>query len=385
MPNQLLSNGELSRNLKGELERSNILIDQPGTYTHSLITPFINNISSVNTNVLNYYNRGILELATDEDLTEKASEFGVNRGFNNSLVDTSQNNFNVFITNGTASEFALDTSQPIVIPKTNLTIRDNDGNEYVALSNIVIQPDAFAGFTGISAASSQIDNVPPNTINTVFVVVDDNITNLNPAKADEIEFGCNNNRSITSDGVVATDQLLRRRAFLRINAMNNTNIDALRLALEQYGITEVTFLRDHFGFGTLGLIVRVGESPLLSQESLTKLNNIVTNIVPFARVIVPESLIVRFTLEAQFDDGSQVAETKDEIYGTVQDYFDNLDLGQSINPTDIESAIANIENVLKIKLRCMSIDGRKCNVRKQFALQDQIFVLDDTDPITYTA
>jgi uncharacterized phage protein gp47/JayE len=181
-----------------------------------------------------------------------------------------------------------------------------------------------------------------------------------------------------------TDSDLRDRAILRVNAMNNTNEDAIRLALRDIGITDVTMKRDMYGFGTIGIIVRINNSPKISLTTANTLNNIVTNICPGARIVVPEYMAVQLVLNVEFANINQIDSTKTSIYNNIVTYFNNLGPGDSLRPDNISQTIQSVNNVTSVDIRCIFIDGRKAVVGTQTALSDQNFVLASDAPITYT-
>lgn len=384
MPNVLLNNDELIELIETEHDRSGVDSSVPLTFTNSLTEPYKISISRVNDQVSQYYNRNILELATDADLDEKVVEYGVERSSPSLASDDTYTNFNIFILDGLANEFALDINSPLVIPADAITVRDINGNEYIVNSEIVIEPEASSGFAPITATTTETGEVGAGEIN-VCIVQFDQIANFDPTKTEGLVFGCRNNKALVSEYADDSDQSLRDRAILRINSMNNTNEDALRLALLNYGIDDVTFKRNMFGFGTIGILVRIGGTAQISETTVTTLNNIIANVTPGARIIVPEYMVVNLALDAEFADGTLSDDTKIEILNSVITYFGELDPGMALDPTAITDVITNITNVSKATLRCMKIDGRKCVLKKQMALSDQQYVLDEVEPIVYVA
>jgi hypothetical protein len=385
MPNQIFSSADLSKLIDSELSKGGIDASIPGTFTNSLVQPFKVAISTSNGNIINLYNRSILELATAKDLEEKVLEFGISRNTDVSNIQETSDNFYVYIKTGIASDYTLDITSPLVIPKENIRAADVNGNSYIINDDIILQPNSNTAFASIFSVNNINIAIPQGTITTLEYIIDDNIINLNPAKANDLILGASNSKAIGAQTVSLSDSELRRKAYLRINSMNNNNEDAIRLALEQYNISDITFRYDHFGFGTLGILIRIGGSTALSRSSLDKLNNVVTNIVPFARVIVPEELVVKLQIDVKFNDGSKVSASKDNILVMIQNYFLDLNIGNYMDPADIISLIQTDENVLKSSIRCIFIDNRKAIIRRQYALSDQIFVLDQVTPIEYTS
>jgi len=383
MANAVISTFEIQNEIISQLQAANFDPDNDLT-VGALVGPFNDAIGTVNDQVINSRNRNILIYATGSDLEEKAAEFGVTKDNQSPPYDNTFTNFYVALRVGTAKDYTLDKNAPLVIPSNAISINDIDGNSFVAADDLLIEPDSFSVYSPISALENIAGGVPAGTI--VVCSVDINLVeNLDPAKAAALSFSCSNTSALTQSSTILTDTDLRDAALLRINSMNNTNRDAIRLALRSVGIEDITFKQDMFGYGTLGVIVRIGGSPRLSTAVIKNINNLLANVSPFTRVVEPEVISVKFTAYVTYKDATLITQTQSEILSSLRNYFLTFDLGSSLDPIAINELMTNITNVDTFEIKCIFLDGRPCVRTRQNALSDQIFSLDETTPMVFVA
>jgi len=384
MPNTLKDGSELRQDTIEKLNRVGYDVENSPS-TSALINPMLELLSELTNTVVRYYNRSVLLLATDEDLEEKASEFNITRETSDAPSDNSETNFHIDIVTGKARDYVLDINSPLVIPPNAISISDDDDNTYTISESVVIEPDSFSDYLPISANFTTDTDITANSISNIIVDYD-MISNLDPTKVDNLEFTCNNNEAILSSSSISTDQEIKDAAYLRVNSMNNANTDAIRLQLKKMGINNVTFKKDMFGAGTLGLILTVANSSTLSDTAVASINNAIANVTPFARVVVPEVLKVKMKVQADYVDSSKIEQTKTDIKSEIQGYFDTLSMGKPMVPTTIENNVKNIDNVSDFFIRCLKIDDRPALVAIQRIVSDQIFEIDtnEEDSVLFT-
>ena len=386
MPNSLIDSNRIITEVEDQLLKSGYDIDNDPMLS-ALVNPILKLLTTIVNQVARYYNRSVLTLASGEDLQEKSGEFAVSKTDGAVPADSSMTNFHVDIVEGVAKDYALDINSPITIPATAMLITDTEDNTYSVANDVVIEPSAFSGYVGISGNEIVTADIPANAI--INITVDfDLIGNVDPAKIDDLEFKSNNNKSIVATPGLSTDTEIKDAAYLRVNSMNNSNRDAIRLVLKKLGISSITFRKDMFGAGTLGIILTVGQSSALSETAISIINNTVANVTPFARVVVPEVLKIRMTVEAAFADAATIEDSKTAIKQIVQEYFDGLQMGKQLVPENIKNAVeSGVENVTSFKFRCIFIDDRPVLISPQPSLSDQIFEFDGDadDSILFTA
>jgi hypothetical protein len=382
MPNQLIDTEEIVEKVTDQIENAGYDIDTPASFTGALITPLLDALSDINDNVISSYNRSVLGLAVNEDLEEKTVEFAVAKNSPVQLFDDTHDNFHVFMAANTAKFYAIDQNSPITIPATAVQISSTDGNTWSVTEDIVFEPDAFSAFVPI--ISNEALNVAVGIGAIGAITVDYTaVINLDLTKSDELQFGCKNNKIISPETVIENDADLRSAAVLRINSMNNTNRDAIRLVLTKYGITDIEFHQDAFGNGTLGVLIRSANSTRFAESTIKSLNNILTNISPGSRILEPDLLVVRFIFDATYIDPADIDNTKAEILTNLNTYFNGLNRGSPISPDVIIETMQNINNVRTFNINCIFVDDRKVVTTRQNALADQLFVLDEDAPISY--
>lgn len=384
MPNTLLNSTELIDMMEEEFDSQGFVVNSPLSYANSAFNPVKTAITRVNDRVVGAYNRYILEFATGEDLAEKVAEFGVSRQSPTAPADSTFTNFNVYFLKGVSRDYLIDKYQNLVIPKDNVTISDTDGYSYTITEDLVFEPNAFSAYTPIVASSTTKSVISVNTITVVSIRGLENLTNVDLTKLEDMQFGCTNAKAIIATTRITTDVELRNQAFLRIHSMNNTNEDAILLALRTYGITDVTFKRDMYGFGTIGVLVKINGSALISETTASTLDSVIRNVCPTAKIVLPEFLIVNMSISATFDDETLIDQTKAQIFTDVTSYFTNLEIGQGINSNSIQDIIRRVSNVENATVRCIKVDGRMCILGMQRALADQLFVLSANTPISYS-
>ena len=342
----------------------------------ALISPILELVGSSIRQVVNYYNRNVLMLASGSDLTEKVYEFGITKQNGAVPVDDTFTNFHVDIMTGIAKDYIIDINSPLVIPAEHVIITDINDNTYTINTPISINPDASSGYVGITGDDIIVDDIDANTITNITINYN-YVSNLDTTKVDSLEFKCNNNKAIITTPGLLTDADVKDAAYLRIQSMNNSNKDAIILQLKKLGINDVIFKKDMFGAGTLGIILSVGNSSAISESAISIINNTVANVAPFARVVVPEVLKVRLTVESEYADVSKIDESKENIKRIIQEYFDSLILGQSLQPNAfINNVLESTENVTSLKCRCLFIDDRPALITNQTCLSDQVFEFD---------
>lgn len=383
MPNALISSERIITEFDNQMI-SNGFDQYSSPFIASLTDPIKGTIRDIAANLEAYYNRNMLEFAANTDLDEKAAEFGIIRGESGIPFDDTLTNFYVTLKTGLAKDYTLDVNSPLVIPRTAISIVDINGIGYSVPEDLVINPNEASVFSPISANSGVTNSVPVGSITTIFVDYT-KLINFNNTKTD-IDFGCYNNKALTGAINTYSDDGLRDAAFLRIQSMNNTNADAIRFHLANYGITNVKFIKDMFGYGTLGVVLKIGGSPLISSNTIAILNDVLTNICPFVRVVTPDVLTVRLSINVIFSKNTPNIEVvKTDIVNAINEHFLTFEIGQQLNPQIITDKISNISYVEKINIKCMEIDDRPCLLTIQPALDDQIFALSLNSPITFTA
>ncbi len=381
MPNSFLQRIDVSNEIDNQLLASGFDTNADPVLS-ALMSPLKDAMGDVIDQQISQYNRAVLALCSERDLDEKAMEFGVRRGSIGVPFDDTFTNFYVYLTKDKAKDFTLNTDEPLVIPPRALTITDINNSEFFVQTAIVIEPESSTGFAPIIGTSAGSISVGANSLTKIKVDLT-LIQNANPTKVQGLTFGCNNKKVIGVPNPIVSDQDLRDAAFLRINSMNNTNRDAIRLALNRVGISDIRFKQDMFGVGTLGVVVRIGNSSKISSTTIRAINNILTNIVPFARVVEPETLLVKLSVRIGYKASADIISTKTQVMTTIQGYFRELDIGNYLDPMEIENRVNNIETVEDFKINCVFIDDRPCIKSRQPAMEDQIYMLDANEPITY--
>jgi hypothetical protein len=383
MPNTLLNADKVTDELNQQLTNGGYDVEN-SPFAAGLVTPFNEVVEDIVNQVRSYYNRSVLSLATGTDLEEKAVEFSVTKGVTGIPFDDTYTNFNVSINEGVAKDYTVDINAPLIIQANAITITDTSGNQYSAAANVIIDPETFSGYIPINATSSITGGVAANTITNCDIDLS-SVLNLDPTKIENIAFSCNNNKALTSPNPTVTDDQIKDESFRRINSMNNTNEDALTLALNKFGIFDITYKRDMFGYGTLGIVVKIDGNPLISDSTIIVLNNIISNITPFVRIVVPDVMVVKLTVRATYVEGTVIEDAKNSILSTIQTHFAQLDLGDPLQLGPLKDSVLALEEVDSFDIICTFVDDRAVLNVTQRILSDQIFALAEETPILYTA
>jgi uncharacterized phage protein gp47/JayE len=354
--------------LLSQMTSAGLVVTTDVTLT-GLVDVFSARLSELYTNQDSILNAFRLTTAAGTSLDILANDKGITRYRSNSISDLSTTNFKFYLPIGkVGADYALDMNLPLVIPA-GQQISGGDWT-FITTESAIIMPDANSGYCGIQAIVRINADVIVNSLLTHSVSLP-SIGNIDMTKSPQIM--CKNDRTIVVQPIVETDAALRMRVLNRVNSMNNSNNDAILLALKAIGISEVNFRQDMFGIGTVGIELLTGGS-ILSNEMLDAADNVIKRISPYARVIRPEYMAVQMCFSIQLNNYDNKDSTTGEIISNIYNYFDGLTMGSTLNVSTLLSLASIVTNVKTVKLATMMIDGRRVAITNQIASPTEQFV-----------
>ncbi len=370
---------QVGNEIESEWQTAGLINTDSASVLTTIIFPYQTHIAEMFSKIFEVHQAHRISSASGVHLDEKAREFGVARKTNEPAADFTFGNFRFRLPNGfTAKDFTFDRTGFTITAGQYIT----DGvATFVTLDNAVFDADSHSAYARVQGLSNATSYIPEGTLTQHSVnlgSIDELDLNTSP------EISCTNDKPIELASFLEDDNSLRDRLYDRVNS-NGTNEQAIEFALKTLGILDVDFVPDAFGVGTLGISLITGE-PVVSETTVSAADAVISSITPYARVMVPEYIVVKLILNVEVEDESLLEETKSDIIAVVRTHIDDIPEGNELNITGLGDIIEGVDNVTGYVIRCMFLNERKSVLSTHRSASDQKYILSrEGDAVTFTS